>query len=159
MRRVFDEYTTGQFTKQQVLQRATDAGLRNRRGRPLSSQAIGMLLRNQLYAGVIDVARFGARGTRGDFDPLISEETFYRVQAVLSGRTPSTAPRALSQTRISGIARTPRLALRPKTQSTRPFATAVATRYGSNDQRCARRGARPDSMSGPCSTAVADERS
>ncbi len=84
MRRVFDEYTTGQFTKQQVLQRATDAGLRNRRGRPLSSQAIGMLLRNQLYAGVIDVARFGARGTRGDFDPLISEEAAWTRRGLAS---------------------------------------------------------------------------
>jgi hypothetical protein len=30
---------------------------------------------------------------RGDFEPLISEELFYCVQAVLSGRMPSTAPR------------------------------------------------------------------
>jgi hypothetical protein len=30
---------------------------------------------------------------RGDFEPLISEELFYQVQAVLSGRVPRTAPR------------------------------------------------------------------
>ncbi len=29
---------------------------------------------------------------RGDFEPLISEDLFYRVQAVLSGRVPSTTP-------------------------------------------------------------------
>ena len=30
-------------------------GLTNRRGKPLTSQAIGVLLRNQLYAGIVDV--------------------------------------------------------------------------------------------------------
>ena len=92
VRRAFEEYATGQFTKQQLLQQVTTWGLRNRRGQPLSSQSIGMLLRNQLYAGIVDVAEYGVRGRRGDFEPLVSEDTFYRVQAVLSGRTPSLAP-------------------------------------------------------------------
>jgi len=52
-----------------------------------------MLLRNQLYAGVVDVPEYGVRGKRGDFEPLISEELFYRVQAVLSGRLSSTTPK------------------------------------------------------------------
>ena len=54
-------------------------GLTNRRGRQLTSQAIGMLLRNQLYAGIVNVPEYGVRGKRGDFEPLISEELFYRV--------------------------------------------------------------------------------
>ena len=33
------------------------------------------------------------RGRRGDFEPLVSEELFYRVQAILSGRALPTAPR------------------------------------------------------------------
>ena len=56
-------------------------------------QAIGMLLRNQLYAGLVDVPEYGVRGRRGDFEPLISEELFYRVQAILSGHVPNAAPR------------------------------------------------------------------
>jgi hypothetical protein len=52
-----------------------------------------MLLRNQLDAGIVDVPEYGVRAKRGDFEPLISEELFYQVQAVLSGRVPSTAPR------------------------------------------------------------------
>lgn len=67
-------------------------GLTNRRGRPLTSQAIGVLLRNQLYAGIVDVTEYGVRGKHGDFEPLISEDLFYRVQSVLSGRVPSTTP-------------------------------------------------------------------
>ena len=48
-----------------------------------------MLLRNRLYAGIVDVPEYGVRNKRGDFEPLISEELFYRVQAVLAGRGPS----------------------------------------------------------------------
>jgi hypothetical protein len=66
--------------------------LTTRRGCPLTSQAIGGLLRNQLYAGIVDVPEYGGRGKRGDFEPLISEDLFFRVQAVLSGRVPSTTP-------------------------------------------------------------------
>ena len=92
VRRIFEQYASGRFTKQQILQKATAWGLKNRRAQPLSSQAIGVLLRNQLYTGIIDVPEFGVRGKRGDFDPLISEELYYRVQAVLSGKAPKTPP-------------------------------------------------------------------
>jgi hypothetical protein len=80
--RVFEEYATGRFTKQQVLEQARAWGLTNRRNRPLTSQAIGVLLRNPLYAGIVDVPAYGVRAKRGDFEPLISEELFYRVQSV-----------------------------------------------------------------------------
>jgi site-specific DNA recombinase len=92
VRRLFREYATGRFTKQQMLQKATQLGLTNRRGQPLSSQAIGMLLRNRLYIGMIDVPDFGVRDKRGDFAPLIPEDVFDKAQAVLSGKLPSIAP-------------------------------------------------------------------
>lgn len=76
-----------------MLEQARAWGLTNRRNRPLTSQAIGVLLRNQLYAGIVDVPEYGVRGKRGDFEPLISEDLFCRVQAVLAGRLPSTAPK------------------------------------------------------------------
>ncbi len=96
IRQAFEDYATGRFTKQETRERATAAGLRNRRNQPLSSQAIGMLLRNQLYAGVIDVPEYGVRGKRGDFEPIITCELFDRAQTVLSGRMPSTAPKLRS---------------------------------------------------------------
>ena len=66
-----------------------------------------MLLRNQLYAGIVDVPEYGVRGKPGDFEPLISEELFYRVQAILSGRVRSTAPqqRALPDFPLRGFVR------------------------------------------------------
>jgi DNA invertase Pin-like site-specific DNA recombinase len=93
VRRAFEEYATGRSTKEELLKRARGWGLTNRRGKPLTSQAIGVLLRNQLYAGIVDVPEYGVRCKRGDFDALISEDVFYRAQSVLSGRTPRTAPR------------------------------------------------------------------
>jgi site-specific DNA recombinase len=55
VRRAFEEYATGRFTKKRLLKQSRAWGLTNRRGRPLTSQAIGVLLRNQLYAGIVDV--------------------------------------------------------------------------------------------------------
>ncbi len=93
IRRAFEEYATGRFTKQQLLKQVRSWGLTNRRGKPLTSQAIGVLLRNQIYAGIVDVPEYGVRGRRGDFEPLVPEDLFYRVQAILSGRALPTAPR------------------------------------------------------------------
>jgi site-specific DNA recombinase len=96
VRRVFEEYATGRFSQQQIGEQATAWGLRNRRNAPLSSQAMGMLLRNKLYAGIIDVRDYGVHHKRGDFEALVSEDTFYQVQAALSGRMPTTAPKQRS---------------------------------------------------------------
>jgi site-specific DNA recombinase len=93
IRQAFEDYATGRFTTQQLLQQVTAWGLRNRRGQPLSSQAIGMLLRNQLYAGIIDVSEYGVGDKRGDFEPIVPRELFDCAQAVLSGRLSSTAPK------------------------------------------------------------------
>ena len=74
VRRLFKQYATGTDTKQEILQKATQWGLTNRRGQPLSSQAIGMLLRNRLYVAVIDAPDFGVRDQRGDFDPVAQKD-------------------------------------------------------------------------------------
>jgi hypothetical protein len=51
VRRLFKQYATGTYTKQQILRKPTQWGLTNRGGQPLTSQAIGMLLRNRLLIG------------------------------------------------------------------------------------------------------------
>ena len=83
---------TGQYTKREVLRRATDAGLRTRRDRPLSPQTFGNMLRNRIHIGQIESPDCGV-SARGDFEPLIDETTFYRAQAVLDGRVTVAAPR------------------------------------------------------------------
>ena len=92
LREIFEEYASGRFTKQQVLARITERGLRTRRGLVLSPQSFGQMLRNTIYIGRIDCPEY-AVSTRGDFEPLVSEETFYRAQAVSAGRVQVSAPR------------------------------------------------------------------
>lgn len=50
------------------------------------------MVRNHVYIGRIDVPDFGV-STRGDFDPLVTEGIFFRVQAILDGRYELIAPR------------------------------------------------------------------
>jgi hypothetical protein len=63
----------------------TEAGLRTRRGLVLSPQSFGQMVRNSIYVGRVESPEYGV-SARGDFEPLIDEATFYRVQAVLDGR-------------------------------------------------------------------------
>ena len=49
-------------------------------------------MRNAIYVGKIDSPDFGV-STKGDFEPLVDEATFYRAQAVLDGRMVVAGPR------------------------------------------------------------------
>jgi hypothetical protein len=92
VKQAFENLASGRFTAQEVIRRATDAGLRTRRDRPLSPQTFGNMLRNRIYIGQVESPDCGV-SARGDFEPLIDEATFYRAQAVLDGRVPVAAPR------------------------------------------------------------------
>ena len=96
VKRAFEEFATGRFAKEQVLDKVTRLGLRTRTGRTLNPQSFGRMLTNRLYAGFIHAPEFGV-SRRGDFDPLVSEETFYRVQAVIEGRVQTAAPHKRSR--------------------------------------------------------------
>jgi site-specific DNA recombinase len=89
--RAFDDFATGRFTKEEVLDTVTRLGLRTRKGLTLNPQSFGRMLANRLYAGFIDVPEFGV-SRRGDFDPLVVEDTFDRVQAISRERVPVTTP-------------------------------------------------------------------
>jgi len=92
VKQAFEDFATGRFTKQEVLARVTELGLRTRRGLVLSPQSFGQMLRNSIYIGMIESPEYGV-STRGDFGPLVSEQTFYRTQAILDGRVQVAGPR------------------------------------------------------------------
>jgi DNA invertase Pin-like site-specific DNA recombinase len=85
--RAFDLMSTGACTKQDALSQVTALGLRTRRGRRLSPQSFSNLLRSEIYMGRVKVPKWGIEQA-GDFAPIVSEETFRTVQAVLDGRRP-----------------------------------------------------------------------
>ena len=92
VKQAFEDLATGRYTKQEVIARATAAGLRSRKGLRLSPQSFGQMMRNPIYIGKIDSPDYGV-STQGDFEPVVDEATFYRAQAVLDGRVVVSGPR------------------------------------------------------------------
>ena len=76
VRRAFEELATGHYTKQEVIARATEAGLHSRKGLRLSPQSFGQMMRNPIYVGRVESPDYGV-STQGDFEPLVDEATFY----------------------------------------------------------------------------------
>jgi len=93
VRRAFQDFATGRFTKDDIRKNVSALGLTTRRGKAVPSQTFDAMLRNRVYIGVIDVPDFNV-STRGDFEPLITERIFFRVQAILDGRYEVTGPTA-----------------------------------------------------------------
>jgi site-specific DNA recombinase len=87
VRRAFELIANGSHGQNTV---STTLGLTNRDGRPLSKQSVKQMLRNPAYAGIIRVPSWGVE-QKGTFEPIVSEETFYRTQAVLDRRAPKVA--------------------------------------------------------------------
>jgi site-specific DNA recombinase len=54
IRQAFEDLATGQYTKQEVIARATQAGLRSRKGLRLSPQSFGQMMRNPIYVGRVE---------------------------------------------------------------------------------------------------------
>jgi site-specific DNA recombinase len=92
VRRAFQDFATGRFTKDEVRKNLNALGLTTRRGKPVPSQTFDAMLRNRAYIAQFEVPNFGI-SSRGDFEPLVSEKIFFRVQSILDGRYEVTAPR------------------------------------------------------------------
>ena len=87
VRRAFEEYATGRFTKQQAARAGERLGL-DQPARPsahvASDRRCCCAISSTPASWTCPSTAFARK--RGDFEPLISEDLFYRVQAVLSGR-------------------------------------------------------------------------
>jgi site-specific DNA recombinase len=92
VRRAFEEIATGRHTQTEVLALVTRLGLRTRRDLPVTPQSLRDMLANPVHAGQITSAKFDV-AMCGDFEAIVSEELFYRVQAVLTGRATIVATR------------------------------------------------------------------
>ena len=71
--RAFEAYAPAASRRSNSSRRLGPGGSRTDAADQITSQAIGMLLRNQLYAGIVDGPEYGVRGQRGDFERLISD--------------------------------------------------------------------------------------
>ena len=95
VRKSFEMFATGLHTKQKVRETMNAAGLRTVSGKSVSQQTFDQMLRKPVYAGWLVVEGWGER-KRGDFEPLVNQELFDRVQSLLRGKGVSVAPRLRS---------------------------------------------------------------
>ena len=76
VRRAFEDYATGRFTKQQVLEQARAWGLTNA-GTVRSRRTRSGLLSNQPYAGIVDVPEYlRGNGEATSTEPLARKKVF-----------------------------------------------------------------------------------
>lgn len=83
IRHAFQQVAEGREVSN-VLREVNAAGLKGAKGAALSLQSFRALLRNSILAGRIDVPKWGVRRP-GDFEPLITEPVFRRLQLRLTG--------------------------------------------------------------------------
>ena len=94
IRRAFELMATGKYRKTDVLKIVGYEGLTTRKGVRLSAQTFQALLRNSLYVGWVTLrSEPNFEPVRGLHEPIVSQEIFDRVQAVLDGRRPGAAPK------------------------------------------------------------------
>jgi site-specific DNA recombinase len=79
IRRAFELVATG-MPKAEALRTVTALGLRTIKGNKLTPQTFNELLKKSIYCGRIEVWN---KGIRGDFEAIVAEELFDRVQVVL----------------------------------------------------------------------------
>jgi DNA invertase Pin-like site-specific DNA recombinase len=134
VRRAFEDFATGCFTKKEVLAEITRLGLRTRRGLKVSPQAFDVMLENRLYIGILDVPDYGVRGKRGDFEPLIigndASQTSNRTRISDTVQTPGRVARRRIQVpgpAISGRGTAPGIVRRQACRHIRCHARAVAS--------------------------------
>jgi len=87
----FVQFATGRYTVKQVLDDLTAQGLRTRTGRKVAPQTFHTMLRSQIYAGWLQVSKWGEK-KKGNFEPIVDQLTFDQVLAILQGRRVTTAP-------------------------------------------------------------------
>jgi len=85
-------YATGLYMKEQVRERINAKGLRTQKNKPVGHERFNKMLWNPRYAGVLDVEKWGM-SVNGNFEPIVTMETFQRVQDVLQGRRKTVTPR------------------------------------------------------------------
>jgi site-specific DNA recombinase len=92
VRLAFELMATGRHTKRDVLTEVTRQGLVTARNAPVSPQTFQQMLRNPIYCGWLTVPKWGEGRWRGDFEPIVDEALFNRVQAILDGRSVHLTP-------------------------------------------------------------------
>lgn len=92
LQKAWTTYATGAYTKAELIRLMTTWGVRTRSGAPVSKQTIDNMLRDPFYAGIIRDPWSGEEHAGGHV-PLVSPETFAKIQGVINRRRQSQSVR------------------------------------------------------------------
>ena len=83
VRRMIEDYVTGAYSIQGLVEKYNEAGLRSANGNPLSRSSVEQILRNSYYAGKL---KYKGEEHKGVHPTLIDEALFERCKAMLAQR-------------------------------------------------------------------------
>lgn len=93
IRLAFEEYAKGVYTYRTLAEFLTARGLRSRHGLTLGPQQVEKMLRNKIYAGVIEAWDKEYDGT---FEPMVTTDLYDKCQRVKNRGLSHGSPRALN---------------------------------------------------------------
>lgn len=91
MKKAWNLMSSGTKSLSEMADIMNEWGLRHVRGKkeyPLLRQRVNELFRNKFYMGILTSNTYKEE-VRGQYVPMITEEQFYKVQAILDGRNPN----------------------------------------------------------------------
>lgn len=86
IRLMFEEYAKGKHSFRSLAKFMGERGLRMRNGKPPQQQLIERIIKNPIYAGIIDKWDIKIKGS---FEAIVSEDLFYQCQKKKSDRSRS----------------------------------------------------------------------
>ncbi len=88
----FEMFAAGTYTLKQVLDRINAHGLRTKKGKRVTTQTLSRMLRSPVYAGWVRVKSWDFM-QQGDWEPIVDQHIFDKVQLLLDGKRTLNAPR------------------------------------------------------------------
>ncbi len=86
IRKAFNLFATGLYTQVQII------AILEKEGLSINPTCMSKMLKNKVYCGFIEKKEWAEEPIKGKFEPIISEETFYKVQNILNGGKPLITP-------------------------------------------------------------------
>jgi len=84
VRKIYEEFATGEHGFASIADRLAELGVKSSNDRRRSNASIELLLRNQLYIGIM---KWKGESYEGKYQPIISPQLFARVQDALKNRS------------------------------------------------------------------------
>lgn len=87
IQRGFELYGTGANAQTEVVETLQAIGLKGSYGGKITKQSFQQILSNPVYAGWLVSDLIGPEPVKGNWEPLVSQELFDRVQAMMNGKS------------------------------------------------------------------------